>query len=112
MLIWHNFDVTEDPVGLYQLDSIKSEAIFNMLVDVIRRLGLNFSQNRGQCYDGASAMSGEISGVATRIQEIERRSLFIHCNAHIVNLVCCDCINGCKCLRDALELANEITESP
>ena len=38
-------------------------------------------------------MSGEISGLQTRIQELEPRALYVHCSAHCLNL----------CVQDSLE---------
>jgi hypothetical protein len=40
-----------------------------------------------QTYDGASTMSGHLSGVQARIKEIHPEALFVHCYAHALNLV-------------------------
>lgn len=41
---------------------------------------------RGQSYDGASTMSGSISGLQTRMREIEKHAYYIHCWAHCLQL--------------------------
>ena len=41
---------------------------------------------RGQCYDGASNMSGARSGVRAVIQEEAPKALYYHCAAHRLNL--------------------------
>ena len=33
----------------------------------------------GQAYDGASTMSGHVSGIAARIQEVEPTAIYVHC---------------------------------
>ena len=65
---------------------------------------------RGQCYDGASSMSGAKTGVAKQISDIESRAIFTHCYGHTLNLACSDVVKGCKILRDTLETAREITK--
>ena len=73
---------------------------------------MNFSFNklRGQCYDGANAISGAKSGVARRILEIEPRALLTHCYGHSLNLAACDTMKQIKLLKDALGVSFEITK--
>ena len=47
---------------------------------------LSLQRLRGQCYDGASAMSGIKSGVAKQICDIEPRALFTHCYGAFITL--------------------------
>ena len=56
-----------------------------IILDTLLRLGLNKHLLRGQCYDGASVMSGTSSVVVKRINDIERRVLFVHCLTHSLN---------------------------
>ena len=51
--------IHEDFVGLYKLESITAESMFNMVEDVLLRMNLPFSKLRGQSYDGAANMSGK-----------------------------------------------------
>ena len=41
---------------------------------------------RGQCYDGAAAMAGAKTGVATQIKAINGKCLYTHCYGHALNL--------------------------
>ena len=50
--------------------NIRADTIEAVIKDMFTRLGLSFSNCRGQCYDGASNMLGSKSGVATRILQI------------------------------------------
>ena len=97
-----NFEVHEDFIGLYQVDSTGAEKIYHVITDVFLRLNLTISKVRGQCYDGASAMSGAKSGVVARMQAAEPRAVFTHCYGHALNLACADTIKQCKLMRDAL----------
>ena len=57
-------------IGLYEVDSITSE-------DTLVRLNVkltDFTDCRGQCYDGASNMSGSRRGVAAQICGDEKKA--------------------------------------
>ena len=69
---------------------------------------LSLSKARGQCYDGASNMSGAKSGVAKQIQDEEKRAVYMHCYGHALNLACSAAIKGCKITKDALDSAYEL----
>ena len=43
-----------------------------------------------QGYDGASVMSSNCSGVQTRIREVTPQAIYVHCNAHCLNLCLVD----------------------
>ncbi|XP_018363748.1 PREDICTED: uncharacterized protein LOC108761630 [Trachymyrmex cornetzi] len=53
-------------MGFYHTPNTKSETLFNILKDVFTRFHLPISNLRGQCYDGAAAMSGKSSRLQTR----------------------------------------------
>lgn len=53
-----NFEIQEEFVGLYEVDSTSAEKIYAAITDVFLCLNLPISKVRGQCYDGAAAMSG------------------------------------------------------
>ena len=58
-----------------------------------------------QSYDGASVMSGQVSGVQQRIKETHPYAVYIHCLAHKLNLVLVDC---CTVNRSVKTLLNVI----
>ena len=58
-------------------------------------LGLSFSRQRGQGYDGASVMSGVRGGVQKLIKDMcESPVPFVHCVSHNLNLVINDAVEG------------------
>ena len=87
-----NLDDHADFIGLYQVDSIGANSLVQAIKDTLIRLNLPISDCRGQCYDGASNMSGCKNGVATQIIADEKQTIFIHCHAHALNLAVGDCI--------------------
>lgn len=60
----------EDFVGMVDLEAANSETIVRALKDWLVRLDLPLEDCRGQCYDGASVMSGCKSGVAATITKV------------------------------------------
>ena len=69
---------------------------------------LRIDDCQGQCYDGASTMSGAKSGVATRIKTLNGKCLFTHCYGHVLNLSVKDTFSDVKCLKDTCDTAREI----
>lgn len=103
-------DVNEEFLGLYHVDSIAAASVALAITDLFQRYGLPIGKLRGQCYDGASAMSGSRSGVAKRILDLEHKAFFVHCYGHALNLSACDTLKQCKVMCDALETTHEITK--
>ena len=97
----------EDVIGLVRVDLTDAATLYSNLKDVLIYCGLQLSCCRGQTYDGASNMSGHISGVASHLKA-EPRTHYVHCVAHCLNLCLQDCAHICSCIRDALALVSEL----
>ena len=54
----------EEFIGLYLTDSITAAALVAIIEDTILRMNIKLEHCLGQCYDGASTMSGVKKGVA------------------------------------------------
>ena len=104
------YDINEDPIGLIQLPKTGANTLTSALKDVLVRCILPLSQCRGQAYDGTSAMSGRIKGVATQIKNEQPAALHVHCLAHCLNLCLQDATRICNCVRDTLELIMELVK--
>ena len=105
-----DLSVHEEFVGLYQLDRTDAKTIVTVLKDVILSFDLDIHHLRGQCYDGASTMSGPKSGVAKQILEEEPRAFYMHCYGHALNLAASDTIRGIRLLKNALDTTHEISK--
>jgi hypothetical protein len=71
------------------------EGLFNVLIDVIKKLELNINDIRGQGYDNGSNMKGKERGVQKRLLDINPRAFYTPCGCHSLNLVLCDIANSC-----------------
>ena len=98
----------EDFIGLYEVDSIDAKSLVLAIRDTLLRMGLFLSQCRGQCYDGASNMSGSKGGVAAQLLAEEKRAVYTHCYAHALNLAVGKTLKESKVCCDALDTAFEI----
>ena len=59
--------VHENFIGLYKTDSTTAATLVALIKDVLLRCNMSISMCRGQCYDGASVMTGIRNGVSTNI---------------------------------------------
>ena len=100
----------EDFLGLYQMATIDANSLLRVIKDTLLCMSIPLSHCRGQCYDGASSMSGSKSGVATQIAKEEPRTLYLHCFGHALNLAVADPVKKSKECCDALETALEVTK--
>ena len=105
-----DFEVNEEFLGVYNVPTIDAATLTMAANDTLCRMNLPLSKLRGQCYDGASAMSGAKSGVAKKIQEEEPRAVYTHCYGHSINLATCDAVKQSKPIKNALETTHEITK--
>ena len=78
--------IREDFVEFLHIHSIKAHVLFAAIKLFYRTHALLMKQNRGQCYDRASNMSGIKAGLATLVQEEAPKAFYWHCNSHQLNL--------------------------
>lgn len=104
------FTIHDSPVELINLPKTDAATIATVIRDCLTRFALPLSQCRGQAYDGASTMSGHISGVAARIEQVEPTAIYVHCLAHSTNL-CLQAV-GMQSLpiRQALDFTMEVSQ--
>ena len=73
-------------------------------------MNIKLEHCRGQCYDGASTMSGAKKGVAKVIADKETRAIFTHCYGHALNLGVGDTIKQYQLMKSALDVMAEISK--
>lgn len=79
--------ILERFIGVIQVDDTTSQALKRGIDDVFAKHGLSFSKLRGQGYDGASNMRGELNGLKSLILKENPYARYIHCFAHQLQLV-------------------------
>lgn len=75
----------EHVLGFYLIPNIASDtvvSVWSVIKDAFIRLQISLQNFRGQCYNGASNVLGKRSGVAKKIQDIQKKAHPTHCHAH------------------------------
>lgn len=104
-----NFDIYQEPIGLFNVPETNATTLFTCIKDILTRCALSIQMCRGQGYDGASNLMGKLNGVAVKFQELQKSALKVHCLGHCINLVLQDVCKDVKAVRDALDLAREVS---
>ncbi|XP_049397615.1 uncharacterized protein LOC125861794 [Solanum stenotomum] len=78
--------VMEAFIGLVHIKDTSALSLKKAIVDVLAHHSLTLSNVRGQCYDGASNMQGELGGLKTLIRQESRSAHSVHCFAHQLQL--------------------------
>lgn len=103
-------------VGFYETASTDGESLYTLMKDVFKDLQLNLAEVVGECFDGASNMTGKNKGLAARMLETSPLSIYVHCYGHLLNLAVQDTMTETEVLRNALgtiqSLYNFIEASP
>lgn len=103
-----DFFIHEDFIELCEMPEGDAETITAIIKDCLCRMSLPVTACRGQCYDGASVMSGKVAGVSQRISSLEPRAVYVHCLAHSLNLALQDSARALPLYRDMLEYVKDI----
>ena len=74
-------------------DDRRASAITQYVLGILQKFN-SVEKLVAQTYDGASVMSSELNGVQTKIKEDMPKAMFLHCNAHKLNLVL---LHSAKC---------------
>ena len=98
----------EEFIGLHAIPDTSADEIVAIIKDYI--LNLRIENARGQCYDGASSLSGKRSVVATQIKSLNRKCLYTHCYGHALNLAVGDVFKTIANLESTFATAHEISK--
>ncbi|CAN6722794.1 unnamed protein product [Malus baccata var. baccata] len=81
-----NGHVIERFVGIQHLTNTTSSSLKDAIDTLFSRHSLSISKLRGQCYDGASHMRGELNDLKTKILREQPCAYYVHCFAHQLQL--------------------------
>lgn len=79
--------IREDFLDFIEVENLSGAAIADTIISNVKKMGIHVRYLRGQGYDGASSMSGNLKGVQAQIMENYPTALYVHCCNHVLNLV-------------------------
>ena len=100
--------VKEMFIDFVEVERITGKALSEAILHWLAVNGLSVKDLRGQCYDGASNMSGARSGCQAVIQRHAPKAVYVHCSSHRLNLAI---VSACKiaAFRNAESYIGEIS---
>jgi len=108
-IVTQSLEVEEYFLGLYETSSTSGATLTTIVLDCLQRFGLRIEDLRGQCYDGASNMSGQFKGVQAQMLKLQPKAIFVHCLNHSLNLALQETISRHPYVN---ELGTIVTGSP
>ena len=92
----NDFKINERFLGFIHAKHLNAESFSEYIKGLITGFDFDLNKLVSQGYDGASVMSGNCTGVQTRVRQFTPHAVYIHCYAHVLNLVLVDSIKSVK----------------
>ena len=89
-------------------ETLNAEGLSNHILKTLEKYHIDPMLMVSQGYDGAAVMSGHCSGVQSRIRQVAPKALYVHCNAHCLNLCLVDCVKSVSCAAEFFGLVLNI----
>lgn len=89
----HDGHIREVFVDFLEVERVTGRVLGDAILKWLSEHNISPSDMRGQCYDGASNMSGARLGVKSVVQEAAPKAMYFHCAAHRLNL---SVVSACK----------------
>ena len=80
-------EIVERSLTFVLAPCLTAEYLAQYIVNTPSQFNINLSSMVSQGYDGATDMSGSVSGIQKCIRELVPQAVYIHCHAHCLNLV-------------------------
>lgn len=101
-------EVCEEFLGFCSVPTADAETITSAIDAFASGCGLNMAHLVGKGFDGAATMSGCVSGVSARLQQLHPNAkYFTHCRNHALNLVI---VASCQSVPDVRNFMNTLKE--
>ncbi|XP_022174917.1 zinc finger MYM-type protein 1-like [Myzus persicae] len=105
----HKSIIKERFLGFLQVLKLDAHGLTHCIIEFLNAVGLDIEKCISQSYDGASVMSGSTNGVQIKIRELSKNKCpYIHCYAHLLNLVLVDVAKSVEIVDDTIGLLEAI----
>ena len=91
-------EICESMIAIVPTVSLTAAVLCEKVLAVLREFNITTDMMVGQCYDGASNVSGQHAGLQAKINEItDNKAVYVHCYAHALNLVVSNTMQKIRC---------------
>ncbi|XP_068114995.1 zinc finger MYM-type protein 1-like [Hyperolius riggenbachi] len=104
----YNDKIHEEFIGFHQAQGLNATSLTSTIIQVLADLTIDIKTCIGQCYDGASVMSGDAAGVQKKFREQCPRALYVHCYSHRLNLVIVDIVKNIEMADEFFSLVQNL----
>lgn len=104
----HNMKINERFLQVCNIHNTRGESLENLVIDLLEENNLKLENIRGQGYDGAANMSGRFNGLQSRILKRNPKALYVHCQAHCLNLVLVESAKSNLCFVSFFNLVEKL----
>lgn len=104
----HNMKIKERFIQVCNVHSTSGDALENLVMTLLEENDLKIENIRGQGYDGAANMSGHYKGLQSRILRQNPKALYVHCQAHCLNLVLVESAKSNICFVSFFNLVEKL----
>ena len=78
----HGGAIKEEFIGFEKAEGLNAESMTLTIREKLCNTAIDIQKCAGQCYDGASVMSGSAAGVQTKIRALVPQAIYTHCYNH------------------------------
>lgn len=104
----HNMKIKERFIQVCNVHSTSGDALENLVMTLLEENYLKIENIWGQGYDGAANMSGHYKGLQSRILRQNPKALYVHCQAHCLNLVLVESAKSNICFVSFFNLVEKL----
>ncbi|XP_071844931.1 zinc finger MYM-type protein 1-like [Apostichopus japonicus] len=87
-------DIHEEFLHFKEAAGLDAGSLFRVIHKTLNDSRIDIQKCVGQCYDGASVMSGANAGVQAKFREVVPQAIYTHCFAHRLNLTLVDSLKS------------------
>lgn len=102
-------ELHEDFLQFVPAVDMTGKGLAKLIIDNLQNFGIDTTYLRGQGYDGAASMSGKFNGVQAHIKDTHPLAIYVHCSAHVLNLVVSKSCSATQ-IRDCLATLGKVRD--